>query len=333
MIDANRRMPALSPSASASACAERDAAVLHGVVAVDLQVARARHVEVEPRVLAELLEHVVEERDAGVGGRRARPVEVRARRRCRSPSSCALTLAVRVTRRAPPRRLVRNRSTSCSAPAVTRSAFGTTARQVAHEHAAVEQTLPDLDRVVGPAARTARSSRRSGRRSARASRRARARCRSRWARIASSSARASPRWRSATIPAAWASADRWYGSRTRCRSATTAGFVEHVAEPRARHRERLRERAHDRHVRVIGHELQRALAAELDVGLVDDHERARALGERRRPPRAAARCRSGCSASRRRRRRGRRLRALGDRSRRSSENGRVELEPGRPRCA
>ena len=66
----------------------------------------------------------------------------------------------------------------------------------------------------------------------------------------------------------------WYGSRTRCRSATTSALVEHVAEPGARHRERLRERAHDRDVRVLGDERRGAVAAELDVGLVDDDERA-----------------------------------------------------------
>src|SRR5206468_1621381 len=44
---------------------EHDADVFHGVVQVDLEVAFRLHGEVEPAVLAELFEHVVEERDAG----------------------------------------------------------------------------------------------------------------------------------------------------------------------------------------------------------------------------------------------------------------------------
>ena len=82
MIDANRRIPALSPSASASACPSGEPDVLDRVVAVDLEVALRRHREVEPGVRAELLEHVVEEREAGVGARGARAVERRARRGC-----------------------------------------------------------------------------------------------------------------------------------------------------------------------------------------------------------------------------------------------------------
>ena len=51
-----------------------------------------------------------------------------------------------------------------------------------------------------------------------------------------------------------------------------AGAGEDVPEAGAGHRERLRERAHDRDVRLVGHQRQRALAAELDVGLVDDDQ-------------------------------------------------------------
>ena len=62
---------------------------------------------------------------------------------------------------------------------------------------------------------------------------------------------------------------------------------------------------------------RRALAAELDVGLVDDDEGVDAPRRARASPRSAARCRSGCSASRRTRRRGRpprpRRSAVGDR--------------------
>ena len=49
--------------------AHREADVLDGVVAVDVQVALARDLEIPAGVLAELLEHVVEERQAGVGRR------------------------------------------------------------------------------------------------------------------------------------------------------------------------------------------------------------------------------------------------------------------------
>ena len=45
--------------------ADGDADVLDGVVAVDVEVARGLHVEVEAAVAAELVEHVVEEREPG----------------------------------------------------------------------------------------------------------------------------------------------------------------------------------------------------------------------------------------------------------------------------
>ena len=89
--------------------------------------------------------------------------------------------------------------------------------------------------------------------------------------------RAAPRPRGGArrCPAAWVSADRWYGQPHALQVVDDLGRREHVPDPRAGERERLRERAHDRDVRVVGDERQRALAAELDVGLVDDHERVR----------------------------------------------------------
>ena len=68
--------------------------VLDGVVQVDVEIALRVDREVEARVLAELLEHVVEERDAGRDRRRARAVDderdvdrrllrLPAQRRCR----------------------------------------------------------------------------------------------------------------------------------------------------------------------------------------------------------------------------------------------------------
>ncbi len=56
--------------------AEGDAGVLDGVVGVDLQVPLGLHPQVEAGVLAELGEHVVQERHAGVGAAGARAVQV-----------------------------------------------------------------------------------------------------------------------------------------------------------------------------------------------------------------------------------------------------------------
>ena len=49
--------------------------VLHGVVGVDVQVARGPHGQVEAAVLAQLRHHVVEEGQAGGHADRAAPVE------------------------------------------------------------------------------------------------------------------------------------------------------------------------------------------------------------------------------------------------------------------
>src|SRR3954468_9199890 len=56
--------------------AERDADVLHGVVTVDVEVARRENLEAESTVARELAEHVVEEREASAHLGCARPVEV-----------------------------------------------------------------------------------------------------------------------------------------------------------------------------------------------------------------------------------------------------------------
>jgi hypothetical protein len=69
-------MPALSPSASRSAVAERDAGILDRVVVVDVQVALRLDLEVDHRVPRQLVEHVVEEADPGAAVARAGPVEV-----------------------------------------------------------------------------------------------------------------------------------------------------------------------------------------------------------------------------------------------------------------
>ena len=203
VIDANRRIPALSPSASASACPSAMPDVLDRVVAVDLQVALRVDLQVQPRVRAELLQHVVEERQPGVGDRRPRAVERQLH--------ANVGLLRGAARRWRCVRLGHAASTSSSSsgtgrppsvvPAVTRSAFGTTAREVADQDAAVEQPPPDLGRRAS-AARTARSSRRRGRRSTPGIAPSAARMRSRSSRIASRIAIASLAWRSAATPAA-----------------------------------------------------------------------------------------------------------------------------------
>ncbi len=57
-------MPFLSPTAL-HRLAQGDAHVFHGVVAVDVQVALAVDVQVDQAVAGDLVEHVVEEADAG----------------------------------------------------------------------------------------------------------------------------------------------------------------------------------------------------------------------------------------------------------------------------
>src|SRR6056297_1133454 len=55
---------------------ESDAAILHGVVVVDMQIARRRHAHVDEAVARELVEHVVEEPHTGGHVRLPRSVEV-----------------------------------------------------------------------------------------------------------------------------------------------------------------------------------------------------------------------------------------------------------------
>jgi len=69
--------------------AEDDADILHGVVQVDFEIATRFDPQIEARVLAELLEHVVEEGDPVANRRGAGTVDVRARDRPSSSWSCA----------------------------------------------------------------------------------------------------------------------------------------------------------------------------------------------------------------------------------------------------
>ena len=143
---------ALSPSASLQRGAEHDADVFDGVVQVDLEVARGLDREVEAAVLAELLEHVVEERDAGRDARRVPAPSTIERRasivvsfvsRCSSARLRASSVTSRPPRRASPS-AARNASFSSGVPTVTRrqpSSRGQR-REVADEHAALDQPLP-----------------------------------------------------------------------------------------------------------------------------------------------------------------------------------------------
>jgi hypothetical protein len=54
---------------------DRDPRVLNGVVCVDVQIALRLDGEVEPGVLPELFQHVIEERDPGLRARRPRAVD------------------------------------------------------------------------------------------------------------------------------------------------------------------------------------------------------------------------------------------------------------------
>ena len=58
-------MPCLSPSALATAWPEHDASVLGGVVEIDVQVALGLERDVDQGVAGQLLQHVIEEADAG----------------------------------------------------------------------------------------------------------------------------------------------------------------------------------------------------------------------------------------------------------------------------
>jgi len=105
-----------------------DADVLHRVMTVDLQVALRRYFEIPSRVRAELLQHVVEERQSGVGGRGSRAVERQLHSDVGLLSGAhhrsgawGIGHAASTSSSAD-----KNRSTSCVVPAVTRSAFGTT---------------------------------------------------------------------------------------------------------------------------------------------------------------------------------------------------------------
>ena len=286
--------------------AERERGVLDGVVRVDLEVAVGAHDEVEAAVLAELGEHVVEERHAGrdVGG--AGAVEVELDRDVATPWSCARTRAVRLMPDAPRSAVGRDgvgrgaaqpgtRSTSSAVPAVTRSQPGRP--DVADQDAAVEQRLPGRP-PVGEARRTARSSR--------PSRRPRAR-------VPRSSATSRSRWSLTSVDGG----EQLVGVRERrqrgrlgergqvvrqphqLQRVDDRGVGGEVADPRAGERERLGHRAGHDQPRAAGQQAQRRTGSAENSAYASSTTTMPGAS-RRRPPRrrrGRARCRSGCSAS------------------------------------
>src|ERR1700733_5077320 len=206
--------------------AERDRGVLDRVVRVDLGVALGADGETETAVLAELVEHVVEERDAGLDLDRAGAVEVELDQQLR-----LLGLADHAAHPAAGGELLvaahwpstsvsasRNALISCGVPTVTRS------------HPAGPVSLISTDRSSRLCQILCRSSKVPNRTKlaslsaalrplprshvTRASRSARSACTlesSSW--VCAMAVRAT----------AWVTVDRWYGSRTRSSASGTAG--------------------------------------------------------------------------------------------------------------
>ena len=71
-------MPLLSPSAVRERLAEREAAILDGVVRIHFQIAVAFQLQINHGVFGKQREHVVKKRDAGFDGGFALAVEVEA---------------------------------------------------------------------------------------------------------------------------------------------------------------------------------------------------------------------------------------------------------------
>ena len=83
-------MPLRSPKRLGHRLADGDAAVLGGVVGIDVQIAFGLDVEIDQRMARQLLEHVVEEADAGLDGIAA------ARRRGRRSTRMRVSVVLRV---------------------------------------------------------------------------------------------------------------------------------------------------------------------------------------------------------------------------------------------
>ena len=194
--------------------AERERGVLDGVVRVDLEVALGLHGQVEAAVLAELGQHVVEERHAGVdvGDRRCRPGRARPgpwspwwpARPARSGSRRSFQLACGPASTA--LSAARNAAISAGVPTLTRSQPRRARPRGSARRGRAAPARPRAGRRTG---RTARSWRRSRPRPGPCSR-SQATTASRSARIAATVASSSPGVRAARPSAtAWVSADRW----------------------------------------------------------------------------------------------------------------------------
>ena len=295
--------------------------------------------EVEAGVLAELLEHVVEERDAGRDRRRARAVDHERRARSSSPSSPGASS--RLSRRSRDHlrqdRVERGKE---------RVVLGGRADRDAE--AALDAAATTRSRAR---ARRARAGAPTGR--ARRRRRGRAgssRPTARPSRPGMSASAANSRPRSSTSDATRCSISRAEVERDGARDlrrhrerVRQQHLLELGDHPRRRDREaeahrgqrpHLRVGAHDDERAVVVDELERAPRRELAVGLVDDEQRAD-FGPR---PRAAARrsraarpCRSGCSGCTRTRPTAASTRTSVDRARRRRSRSRRRARRPRPR--
>ena len=211
----------------------------------------ASSVRSKPAVLAELLEHVVEERDAG---RRSRSRRCRRRRDRRSIARLrGLALLSCAARRRHSRHLLQGAAERGEERVVLRRrADGDPqalvepgpAREVADEHAAREQRLPH--RVAVAVRRgTAGSSRPTGTRSTPSSSLSAANSRPRSSTSVATRRSISSRCSSASVPASWVGTDRWYGSTTFSSSATSHSGRDREPEPHRGQRPHLRVGAHD----------------------------------------------------------------------------------------
>jgi hypothetical protein len=196
------------------------------VVRVDLEVAARPHREVEAAVPAELADHVVEERHAGVGADLAGAVEVELDpdvgllgraldQGCRRAGcSCGVDLSDGV----------RKALVSGSVPALTRSQPArpgpvlTSRTRTPRSSSACQVRAGSAN---GPNSRKLASVGTTCRPRARSSATIRSRCALTCSTVPSSSSACA----SAVRAAAWVSALRWYGSRTSRSASTTAGLA------------------------------------------------------------------------------------------------------------
>src|SRR6202046_2032926 len=206
--------------------AERDRGVLNGVVRVDLGVALGADGQAEAAVLAELVEHVVEERDPGLDLDRAGAVEVELDQQLRllglahPPAHPAAGGELLVAAHWPSTSVSasRNALISCGVPTVTRShPAGPVSLISTHPSGRLCQILCRSSKVPN---RTKLASLSAALRPLPRSHVTRA---SRSDLSASTLDSSSPVCASAVRATAWVTVDRWYGSRTRSSASGTAG--------------------------------------------------------------------------------------------------------------